>query len=51
MKQHEKAEQLYSHALQLKPDLAIAKDNLMKLLKSKGKLSETETIINDKKVL
>lgn len=40
MKQYEEAEQFYSHALQLNPDLAVAKDNLIKLLKSKHKQSK-----------
>ena len=37
MKQYKRAEQLYSHALQLNPDLAVAKDNLIKLQKSQNK--------------
>ena len=37
MKQYERAEQLYSYALQLNPDLAIAKQNLIKLQKSQRK--------------
>ena len=40
MKDYEKAKLLYSHALQLNPDLTVAKDNLSKLLKSKWKTTK-----------
>jgi hypothetical protein len=37
MKEYKRAEQLYSHALQINPDLVVAKENLIKLQKSQNK--------------
>ena len=37
MKDYDKAEEVYSYALQLDSNLAVARDNLRKLLKSKHK--------------
>ena len=43
MKDYEKAELLYSHALKMNPGLAVAQDNLSKLLKSKRKTTMTSS--------